>query len=386
MQLRNTMILVLVVWLLVGWVRSQHDATASSERARRAHFKKRILERLVERGIKVSELENLAEELLARVDHHLATTTNHHLDTTTNHHLATTTNHHLATTDYHHLVGTTQTSQPFRHKRDHLNSQPREPHLQHSVNRTPSQLIRERPSFAEIQAYAEVYPELKEVVDNHRQEVTKIEEIIEEVDDKQVTRAMEQQLFVAELVEQMRDKRQTPLTSREVRNRDRRRRRQEQRQERQRKREEKKSKRNKKKKKRAKFDPKVENMIDQDVITVYGEGGEKYIDCCPSKSVIVKKIVGKADDNHAMEIHANHQHFYERVCLDEYLGKECIFPVKALRKGTVTRCVQQYSYSQALSRTYQSDEEWKMNNVEVKTGCACQVSVKRRNKKRKRKR
>ncbi|XP_069182430.1 arginine and glutamate-rich protein 1-like [Procambarus clarkii] len=371
MQLRSTMILVLVVWLLVGWARSQHDAPATHERARRAHLKRRMLERLAERGMKMSERESMAEELLARLDYHLASTPAQQ--------------HHLADTPDH-LGSTTSSTQPFRHKRDHLTTHQRERHTPHPAHHPPSQLIREPPSFTEMQAYAEVYPELEELVEDGQPEVPKIEEVIADVEDEELRRAMEQQFIVAELLEQMRDKRQTPLTPQEIRDRERRRRRQERREERKRKRDEKKGKRNDRKKKRVKLEPRVEHMIKQEEIKLYDEGGEKYIDCCPSKLVIMKKVVGKGRNNRAMDIHAEHQVFYERVCLDEYLGKECIFPVKALRRGTVTRCGQQYSYSQALTRTYMSDEDWKMDMVEVKSGCSCQVSVKRKNKKKKRKR
>ncbi|KAG7160054.1 hypothetical protein Hamer_G020852 [Homarus americanus] len=311
-----------------------------------------MLERLAERGIKLAERESMAEELLSRLEHH-------------------------------HLASTTTEPPQFRHKRDHLGSFLRDSHSSHHQQRTPSHLLQEQPVYPEMLPYSEAYSELEELVDDTRQDVARIEEVIAEVEEEEVSRAVQHQFLVAGLLDQMRDKRQTSRPSREERRQARQRRREE----RQRRREEKKGKRNeKKRKKRLKLPPGVESLIRDSTIELHDEDGEKFIDCCPTKRIFVKKMVGKARDNRAMDIEENHQQFEEHVCLEEYEGKECIFPVKALKRGTVTRCVQQYSYSQALTRPYQSNKDWKYGYVQTRSGCSCQVSVKRKNKKKKRKR
>ena len=113
---------------------------------------------------------------------------------------------------------------------------------------------------------------------------------------------------------------------------------------------------------------------------------DNIMDCCPSKLLVVEKNVGKARDYHAYEIHPNHKFFYERVCLEEYQNKTCNFPQKTVRKGVKSRCRQELSYSQALVRPYKEDSEWKIDYVEVRSGCSCQVLAPRRKKKRRRKR
>ncbi|XP_037799409.1 uncharacterized protein LOC119594420 [Penaeus monodon] len=87
-----------------------------------------------------------------------------------------------------------------------------------------------------------------------------------------------------------------------------------------------------------------------------------------------------------MDISASHQLFYERVCLEGYEGKECVIPPRTLRRDVTTRCHQQYSYTQAIARPYESDGDYKQDFIKIRSGCSCQISVTQKKKKRKRKR
>ncbi|KAF2348935.1 Cystine-knot cytokine [Trinorchestia longiramus] len=128
---------------------------------------------------------------------------------------------------------------------------------------------------------------------------------------------------------------------------------------------------NKGKKKRRR----LQTLITEQNLVLHDVEGESFLDCCPSKLVVIEKQVGKARDNHAVELHPDSQYFYERVCLDQFEGEECIFPSRALKPWVKTRCAPTYSFSQALVRRYASEDDWSLDYVEVSSGCSCQVSL-----------
>merc|ERR1739842_168708 len=117
-----------------------------------------------------------------------------------------------------------------------------------------------------------------------------------------------------------------------------------------RRREDKKRKRERKKKKKKKNDdPRMETLLEmEDAQVMVTVNDEIYIECCPSKLITTNKTVGTQHlTNRAVYIKPEHSLFLERICLKEVEGKECIFPARSLKRGVVTRCAQQYSYSQA---------------------------------------
>lgn len=130
----------------------------------------------------------------------------------------------------------------------------------------------------------------------------------------------------------------------------------------------------------------VRKMINDTIELYEDKDGTRYIDCCPSVLISINKPIGKNRTHHAVAIKVDSQAFTERVCMDGFEGKECIFPASALRPEVTTRCVQQFSFSQALYRPLKSDkDEWTHGSIEVRSGCSCQVSINHKKKKRKRK-
>lgn len=97
---------------------------------------------------------------------------------------------------------------------------------------------------------------------------------------------------------------------------------------------------------------KIDSLIAKHNLTkhVSDEGGSFY-ECCPSKLVVLEKQVGKARNNHAVEIHPESQYFYERVCVESFEGAECIFPSRGVKSWVTTRCAPVYSYSQVIVST-----------------------------------
>ena len=145
------------------------------------------------------------------------------------------------------------------------------------------------------------------------------------------------------------------------------------------KKERKKRKRNKKKRR----DKRIEYLLEKEGLTTHNYDGEEFIDCCPSKIIVVEKKVGKDRKNHAVEIRPSYQYFYESVCLPGIEKQDCVFPKRSLRRNTKTHCVQKYSFMQAQVRPYMSTDEWHHDYIHVRSGCSCQVSianVKRRKK------
>lgn len=154
--------------------------------------------------------------------------------------------------------------------------------------------------------------------------------------------------------------------------------------ERQQRRQDKKNKRKKEKSRRRKQNKRLKEMLENEDVELHKIDGEEFMDCCPSKIIVVQLQVGKDRWNHAVEVHPD-QYVYERVCLQGIEEKECVFPARSLRKGVVTRCAQQFSYVLAQVRPYRSSENWKMDYIYVRSGCSCQVSVSPRKKKNKKK-
>lgn len=104
-------------------------------------------------------------------------------------------------------------------------------------------------------------------------------------------------------------------------------------------------KRRKKKRGRNKRN-KLEELIANESLILHEVDGQPFLDCCPSKLVVVEKQVGKARDKHAVEIHPQSQFFYERICHEDFEGEQCVFPARAIKSWADTRCAQTYSFSQ----------------------------------------
>ncbi|MPC91287.1 hypothetical protein E2C01_086311 [Portunus trituberculatus] len=132
----------------------------------------------------------------------------------------------------------------------------------------------------------------------------------------------------------------------------------------------------------------AEKMFNDTIPVFVDRSGIEYIDCCPSELKSFNKTVGKSHLHETMEIKPGYEAFTERLCLEVSRDKECIIPGNALKPEVSTRCVQQYSYSQALVRPLNStdDVEWMVGSIQVGSGCSCQMSTNHKKKKRKRKR
>ncbi|XP_047474480.1 uncharacterized protein LOC125028910 [Penaeus chinensis] len=340
----NKMTLILVVWQLASLVRSEHDVSAAPERSRRAQLKIRMLERLAERGLEAAEREEAAEELLARLDAH-------------------------TTTEFPHFPRYPR-PQPLKH---HSSLSPR---LEEAAKR----LALDPPEAEVPPPFVPVFPSDDEEADEAKVEAIEAAEEARELERVRLYLQDEvahdrQVLASTGLLKAMPDATRQRRVQRSHR-----------RKEKKKKRDSKKKKREGRKKQNRKLDQKFRKRLETEDVPITMEDGEQFYDCCPSKVVVKEIKVGKSRDNYAMDISASHQLFYERVCLEGYEGQECVFPPRTLRRGVTTRCHQQYSYTQAIARPYESDGDYKQDYIKIRSGCSCQISVTQKKKKRKRKR
>lgn len=351
----NKMTLILVVWQLACLVRSEHDASAIPERSRRAQLKIRMLERLAERGLEAAERELAAEELLARLDAH------------------------------------TTTEPPYLRLHRYPPPQPleRRSSLSPRLEAAAMRLALDPPEAEVPPPFVPVFSADDEQAEEAEIEAIEAIEVVQE-ERKAAEEAGELELLRAYLQDEVaRDNQElasagllkaTPYASRQLRVQ-----RSHRRKEKKKKRDSKKKKREDKKRNR-KQDREYRRLLEREDVHITVEDGKQFYDCCPSKVVVKEIKVGKSRDNYAMDISASHQLFYERVCLEGYEGKKCVFPSRTnFRSGVTTRCHQQYSYTQAIARPYESDGDYKQDYIKIRSGCSCQISVVQK-KKRKRKR
>ncbi|XP_037777243.1 uncharacterized protein LOC119574190 [Penaeus monodon] len=309
-----------------------------------------MLERLAERGLAAAERELAAEELLARLDAH-------------------------TTTEFPHLrLHRYPVPQPLE-RRSSLS-----PRLEAAAVR----LALDPPEADVPPPFVPVFPS-----DDEEAAEAEVEAEVEAIEAAEEARELERlRLYLQDEVTRDRQElasdgllKATPDATRQRRVQ-----RSHRRKEKKKKRDSKKKKREDKKRRNRKRDREYRRLLEREDVHITVEDGEQFYDCCPSK-VIVKEIrVGKSRDNYAMDISASHQLFYERVCLEGYEGKECVIPPRTLRRDVTTRCHQQYSYTQAIARPYESDGDYKQDFIKIRSGCSCQISVTQKKKKRKRKR
>lgn len=339
---------MLVVWLLLGWVRSQEGSADSTSRHRRDHQRRKTLEKLAARGLTGAEQERIAEEILARLDFSSSMTTT----TTTT---TTTTPPHL---------------RPHRHRHHH--------HLSPRLARLASEMADEPlPESASLRHSPEVFEDATEETD-----LTVEEE--DEVERDSSSPQLIEQYMLTETMESLNRGKRERIEAQERRN-SRKNRRNDRKQECQKRRERCKELRKVKRIRRRRY-REVRKMINDTIELYEDEDGTKYIDCCPSVLISINKEYGKGRSHRTMAIKPGHQAFTERMCMDGFEGKECIFPASALKPEVTTRCVQQYSYSQAIIKPLDSgNDEWMHGSIQVGSGCSCQVSINHKKKKRKRK-
>ncbi|XP_042883502.1 uncharacterized protein LOC122260340 [Penaeus japonicus] len=351
MLFSNKMTLILVVWQVASLVRSEHDTFATHEGSRRTQLKIRMLERLAERGLEAAERELAAEELLARLDAH-------------------------TTTEFPFF----RLPQPPR-RRSSLS-----PRLEEAAMR-----LALAPPEAEVPPFVQLFPGGSSSDGGEGGEGGEADlEAIEAAEEERGAREDLERLRKYLQDEVAHDRREVESASLAKAapdaSRQRRVQRSHRRREKKKKRDSKKKKREDKKKRNRKRDREYRRLLERDDVLITTEDGEQFYDCCPSKLVVKEIKVGKSRENYAMEISASHQLFYERVCLEGYEGKECVFPPRSLKRNVTTRCHQEYSLTQAIARPYESDEDYKLDYIKIRSGCSCQISVPQKKKKRKRKR
>lgn len=323
------------------------------------------MKKLAARGLSRAEQERMAEEILARLDHYSSSTA-----------AATTTTSTTTTTTPPHLLH-------HRH-RHHHQLRLFDLHLSPRAARLAEEMVDEQPPEPSNLRYSQEFLGFE---DSEAETDLLTQEEEEEMEDMEVEEEEEDMIQHYRITEDLddltRNKREKAMAE-ERRRRSRQNRRSERREECRKRRERCKQLRSVKRRRRRR-DKEVRKMINETIQLHEDENGTKYIDCCPSVLVSINKTFGKSHLYFTMDIKPGHEAFTERLCMEGFENKECIIPASALKPEVSTRCIQQYSYSQALIRLKGTNDDWEVGSILVGSGCSCQVSINLKKKKRKRK-
>ncbi|XP_067131254.1 uncharacterized protein [Centruroides vittatus] len=97
-------------------------------------------------------------------------------------------------------------------------------------------------------------------------------------------------------------------------------------------------------------------------------------ECCPSVLEISEPQGGRSVNGILMDLYRDRnstQKFYETVCHSDVLDKRCNYVREKLRP--YSKCVQKYGLSYALVRKHGTDEDWRLDYILIRSGCACEL-------------
>ncbi|KAG8178596.1 hypothetical protein JTE90_019702 [Oedothorax gibbosus] len=95
-------------------------------------------------------------------------------------------------------------------------------------------------------------------------------------------------------------------------------------------------------------------------------------ECCPSVTEIIQPQGGVSKGGRIFELYRDHnstQSFYQTSCTQGTKGRPCRY----VRADSV--CVQRYTYTYALVREFDSNAQWRLDYIRIRSGCTCEISV-----------
>lgn len=102
-------------------------------------------------------------------------------------------------------------------------------------------------------------------------------------------------------------------------------------------------------------------------------------ECCPSVMEINEPRGGRSKTGILMDLYRDQnstQRFYETLCRPEVVGRRCSYVSEELRPHS--RCVQRYSFTYALVRKHGTFQPWRLDYIQIRSGCSCQILIDRR--------
>ncbi|XP_022702008.1 uncharacterized protein LOC111267780 [Varroa jacobsoni] len=97
-------------------------------------------------------------------------------------------------------------------------------------------------------------------------------------------------------------------------------------------------------------------------------------DCCPSVTELIHPLAGVSRSGLILEIYRGEnktQKFYQTSCRRDVKNRPCRFVRSKYELSS--RCTQEYSYTYAIVRNLNSNGQWRMDHIRVRSGCACKV-------------
>ncbi|XP_003739674.1 uncharacterized protein LOC100907016 [Galendromus occidentalis] len=97
-------------------------------------------------------------------------------------------------------------------------------------------------------------------------------------------------------------------------------------------------------------------------------------DCCPSVTELIHPLAGVSRNGMILEIYRGEnktQKFYQTSCRREVKDRPCRFV--RLKYESASRCEQEYSYTYAIVRDVNTESQWRMDHIRVRSGCKCKV-------------
>lgn len=98
------------------------------------------------------------------------------------------------------------------------------------------------------------------------------------------------------------------------------------------------------------------------------------LECCPTVVEMVQPSGGTNMEGHVVELYRHgdlDQRIYEHSCRPDVLNQPCRFVEKLLRP--LSRCVQQFSFTYAVVTDHPAGNEWRLDYIRIRNGCACEI-------------
>ena len=98
------------------------------------------------------------------------------------------------------------------------------------------------------------------------------------------------------------------------------------------------------------------------------------LECCPTVVEMVQPSGGTNMEGHVVELYRHgdlDQRIYEHSCRPDVLNQPCRFVEKLLRP--LSRCVQQFSFTYAVVADHPSGNQWRLDYIRIRNGCACEI-------------
>ncbi|KAL8575450.1 hypothetical protein ACOMHN_000066 [Nucella lapillus] len=97
-------------------------------------------------------------------------------------------------------------------------------------------------------------------------------------------------------------------------------------------------------------------------------------ECCPSVSSRIRPLGGLSREGKLLQLFRSDrvvQQLYETRCRPDVVNKPCQMVDPLIKR--FSHCVQKYSYVYAFVKDFNMTQDYRLDYVRVRSGCACEV-------------